>query len=107
EHPTILPREYRLCRFCRGAVQDEAHALFDCAASVRLVDLRARFLGDLTRRDPRVRSEYGAISNSEFMIKLLASRKAIQLYAMYTFNVLNVFDETPCFFPMIFRIPGQ
>ncbi|KAJ7466788.1 hypothetical protein B0H11DRAFT_2239669 [Mycena galericulata] len=52
-------------------------------------DSIARFLSDLAERDPR----------------LLASRKAITLYAMYTFNVLNVFDETPRFFPVIFRIP--
>ncbi|KAJ7503252.1 hypothetical protein B0H11DRAFT_1629693, partial [Mycena galericulata] len=50
-----VPREYRLCRFCCRAVEDEAHALFGCTASVRLVDLRARFLGDLAKRDPRVR----------------------------------------------------
>ncbi|KAJ7438023.1 hypothetical protein B0H11DRAFT_1829642, partial [Mycena galericulata] len=38
-----VPREYRLCRLCRGAVEDEVHALFDCAASVRLVELRSCF----------------------------------------------------------------
>ncbi|KAJ7290928.1 hypothetical protein C8J57DRAFT_1491456 [Mycena rebaudengoi] len=51
-----VPREYRLCRFCRRAVEDEVHALFDCTSQARLVDLRTRFLADLANRDPTTRA---------------------------------------------------
>ncbi|KAJ7090615.1 hypothetical protein C8R44DRAFT_990643 [Mycena epipterygia] len=31
-----VPRQHWLCRFCRGGVEDEVHALFDCDAEPRL-----------------------------------------------------------------------
>jgi hypothetical protein len=46
-----VPREHRLCRFCRRAVEDEVHALFDCSADFRLVDLRTDFLDSLLNCD--------------------------------------------------------
>jgi hypothetical protein len=42
-----IPRQHRLCRFCRGGVEDEVHALFDCTANLRLVELRSQFLKTL------------------------------------------------------------
>ncbi|KAJ7157667.1 hypothetical protein C8R43DRAFT_1183068, partial [Mycena crocata] len=39
-----VPREFRLCRLCRGAVADETHALLDCNTEERLVILRSDFL---------------------------------------------------------------
>ncbi|KAJ7494670.1 hypothetical protein B0H11DRAFT_2002927 [Mycena galericulata] len=102
-----VPRQHRLCRLCRGAVEDEVHALFDCVANPRLLELRARFLDSLTFCDPVVRASYMEMSTYDFMLKLIASRKAIQSFAKYIFLVLNLFQEFPLYFPVIFRIPGQ
>jgi hypothetical protein len=46
------PRELRLCRFCRTAVEDEAHAILVCTysvctAHVGLQPLRETFLHDI------------------------------------------------------------
>lgn len=38
-----IPREYWLCRFCKVAVEDSLHALFECKGSPDLVNLRSRF----------------------------------------------------------------
>jgi hypothetical protein len=47
-----IPREERLCRFCRGAVEDEVHALLDCNAHPPLIDLRLPFLREIIALDP-------------------------------------------------------
>ncbi|KAF9025823.1 hypothetical protein BDZ89DRAFT_922020, partial [Hymenopellis radicata] len=42
-----VPREWRLCRFCRGCVEDEVHALLVCDESGALVGLRNAFWDEL------------------------------------------------------------
>ncbi|KAF7338065.1 Reverse transcriptase domain-containing protein [Mycena venus] len=98
-----VPREFRLCRFCRGSVEDEVHALFDCVAEPRLIELRADFLGDLATRDPGLRALYGSISNYEFLLAVIPSRKAVQLFAKYIHLVLCAFQDTPRYSPVAFR----
>lgn len=102
-----VPREHRLCRFCRRAVEDEVHALFDCSADFRLVDLRTDFLDSLLNCDPVAHALSVSHSSYEFMIKLVSSRKAVKLFAKYIYQVLNIFDGTPRYFPLVFRSPGQ
>jgi hypothetical protein len=99
-------RKYRLCRFYRGAVEDEVHALFGCTSQARLVDLRTRFLADLANRDPTTRATHASSAHYAFLLRLVASRKAVQLFARYAFDMLNVFNESPGFFPVVYRVPG-
>ncbi|KAJ7162220.1 hypothetical protein C8R46DRAFT_904152 [Mycena filopes] len=98
-----VPREYRLCRFCRAGVEDEVHALFDCVHEPGLVQLRSDFLDSLALRDPVVWASYGVLRNYDFMLRLVASRKAVELFAKYIFCILNVFQNTPRFCPLVFR----
>ncbi|KAJ7456855.1 hypothetical protein B0H11DRAFT_2243748 [Mycena galericulata] len=35
-----IPREERLCRFCRDGVEDEVHSLLECEGSSRLMEMR-------------------------------------------------------------------
>ncbi|KZV88986.1 hypothetical protein EXIGLDRAFT_587321, partial [Exidia glandulosa HHB12029] len=44
-----VPRELRVCRFCRTEVEDEIHALFYCSADPALLLARQRFARDLWR----------------------------------------------------------
>ncbi|KAJ7078793.1 hypothetical protein C8R44DRAFT_654372, partial [Mycena epipterygia] len=101
-----VPRQHRLCRFCRGAVEDEVHALFECDVEPRLVELRARFMQKLDRCDPMMHASHMEMSKYDFMVKLFSSRKAIQAVAMYVYLVLCLFQETARYFPVVFRIPG-
>ncbi|KAJ7656247.1 hypothetical protein DFH06DRAFT_991790 [Mycena polygramma] len=100
-----VPRNLRLCRFCRGAVEDEVHALFDCTANARLVELRARFLDKLSICDPVLRAFHSQVSNYDFLLKLVPSRKAVRLFAMYVYDVLGLYQEFPRFFPVVLRLP--
>ncbi|KAJ7881351.1 hypothetical protein B0H14DRAFT_2224298, partial [Mycena olivaceomarginata] len=90
-----VPCEFRHCRFCRGAVEDEVHVPFDCIAEPRLIELKANFLGSLATRDPGLRAIYGSIPNYEFLLKVISSREAVQMFAKHTYLVLCVFQDTP------------
>jgi hypothetical protein len=103
---TAVPREHRLCRLCRGSVEDEVHALLDCTATPRLVDLRLDFLATLETCDRAAWEAYSHISNYAFLLKLIPSRKAVQAFAKYIFLVLSLFDETPRYVPVAFRTLG-
>ncbi|KAJ7127448.1 hypothetical protein C8R43DRAFT_957889 [Mycena crocata] len=102
-----VPREFRLCRLCRGAVEDETHALLDCNTEERLVMLRSDFLDGISSRDQALFALYGTMSNYDFLLKLIASRKLIQWVAKYVFNVLALYQEFPRFFPVAFRLPAN
>jgi hypothetical protein len=100
-----VPHDHRLCRLCRGAVEDEVHALFDCTGNARLVELRARFLDKLSGCDPALHESYTQLTTYGFLLRLIPSRKAVQLFAMFVFDVLGLFQEFPRFFPVVFRAP--
>ncbi|KAJ7163707.1 hypothetical protein C8R46DRAFT_901951 [Mycena filopes] len=100
-----VPRNFRLCRFCRAAVEDEVHALFDCIDDAGLLDLRRNFLDSLAACDPVVWGLYTVIPNYDFMLRLVASRKAVQIFAKYIFLVLSLYQDTPRYYPLVFRIP--
>ncbi|KAJ7770478.1 hypothetical protein B0H16DRAFT_1881494 [Mycena metata] len=90
-------------RFCRGGVEDEVHALFDCTGEQRLSELRARFLTALSVCDPKLHARYGQITNYDFLLQLVSTRKGIKLFAKYVYDVLSLFHEFPRFFPVVFR----
>ncbi|KAJ7044790.1 hypothetical protein C8F04DRAFT_1389078 [Mycena alexandri] len=98
-----VPRNFRLCRLCRGSVEDEVHALFDCTAELRLMQLRARFLASLSVCDPKVHTLYGQITNYDFLLQLVSTRKGVKVFAKYVYNVLALFQEFPRYFPVVFR----
>ncbi|KAJ7434852.1 hypothetical protein FB451DRAFT_951899, partial [Mycena latifolia] len=92
-----VPRAYRLCR---GAVEDEVHALFDCTAQIqRLEELRSRFLDTLSFCDPHLHTARSRVTSYEFLLKLVSSRKAVQAFAKYVFDILTLFQELPRYFP--------
>ncbi|KAK0421789.1 hypothetical protein EV421DRAFT_643098 [Armillaria borealis] len=50
-----IPRDWRLCRFCRVAVEDEPHVLLVCAAAPGLTCLRRKFIVDVCCICPQLR----------------------------------------------------
>ncbi|KAJ7143267.1 hypothetical protein C8R46DRAFT_919963 [Mycena filopes] len=100
-----VPREFRLCRLCRGAVEDEVHALFDCLLSERLIHVREQFLANLAGCDPDLRALHGQITNYDFLLRLVSSRKGVKCFAKFVCDVLMLFQEVPRYFPVVFRLP--
>ncbi|KAJ7205131.1 hypothetical protein B0H12DRAFT_1282487, partial [Mycena haematopus] len=99
-----VPRHWRLCRFCRGSVEEEAHALFGCVAESRLVEIREEFLAKLASDDPGLRLMYGTMPEYEFLLAVVASRKAVVVFAKFVFLVLQTFRECPAFVPVAFKV---
>ncbi|KAJ6519050.1 hypothetical protein C8R45DRAFT_807073 [Mycena sanguinolenta] len=99
-----VPRTLRLCRFCRGSVEDEAHALWGCAGELHLVQLRADFLHALATKDPELRRSYGTVPDYDFLLACIASRKAVVIFAKLVCVILQTFHETPPYVPLAFKI---
>ncbi|KAJ7037033.1 hypothetical protein C8F04DRAFT_953162 [Mycena alexandri] len=99
----LVPREFKLCRFCQQGVEDEVHTLFDCTHQAHIIELRSRLLDSLAPCDPVVWGSYGVVPSYDFLLKVAASRKAVQLFAKYIFIILGAFQEPPRFFPVVFR----
>ncbi|KAF8152673.1 hypothetical protein K438DRAFT_1864286 [Mycena galopus ATCC 62051] len=100
-----VPREWRLCRLCRGSVEDKVHALFGCVTEARLVDHRTIFLAALAGLDPATHSLYGSVPDYDFLIALISSRKAVAILAKFVHAILQTFQEFPAYFPVAFRSP--
>ena len=94
-----VPRHERLCRFCRAAVEDEAHALLGCDAHPPLVALRETFLTDAFKHDRSLEGAYMMRAPDDFLRCLVASRKAVRQVAKYVFDVLTLFDSFERYIP--------
>ncbi|KAJ7689815.1 hypothetical protein B0H17DRAFT_1134752 [Mycena rosella] len=94
-----IPREERLCRFCRGAVEDEVHALLGCDAHGPLTELREDFLSDAFECDPVLEAVFALLTHYDFLRQLVSSRKAIARFAKFVCQVLNLYDRYQRYIP--------
>ncbi|KAJ6449896.1 hypothetical protein C8R45DRAFT_751526, partial [Mycena sanguinolenta] len=39
-----IPRDLRVCRFCKAEIESPEHALLECTAELQLVQMRQDFL---------------------------------------------------------------
>jgi hypothetical protein len=93
-HQTV-PRDERLCRFCKKEIETPEHALLTCVSSDALVDLRANFLARLFSEIPDLRVQMMVLSNTEFLKAIIFPRSTIALVAKYAYEVLEVFYAVP------------
>ena len=95
----IVPREERLCRFCRAEVEDEIHALLQCKGHLPLVRLRESLLADIFYCDPPLQNAYARLTTPEFLQTMVGSRRAIRRVAKYVCDVLAIFDSFERYIP--------
>ncbi|KAJ7207268.1 hypothetical protein GGX14DRAFT_366489 [Mycena pura] len=93
------PRNWRLCRFCRCAVESESHALLGCMAKPELAGLRTDFLRevyDLVPNFPRIWESVDA-----FLLALVQCRNfdVTQRLAKLAFDVFAVYAACEVFKP--------
>ncbi|KAJ6601941.1 hypothetical protein DFH09DRAFT_900222, partial [Mycena vulgaris] len=72
-----VPREEHLCCFCRGAIEDEVHALLACEAQLPLVELRDTFLADVFECDSVLNEAFETLSPHAFLCHAVSSRAAV------------------------------
>ncbi|KAJ6591290.1 hypothetical protein DFH09DRAFT_1074010 [Mycena vulgaris] len=95
-----VPREERLCRFCREAIEDEVHALLACEAQLPLVKLRGTFLADVFECDSVLNEAFETLSPHAFLCRVVSSRAAVTRLANATFlqdsTLLSIFPLVTC-----------
>ena len=84
-----IPREERLCRFCKSQIEDPAHALSECTGNDDLKALRGRFMENVIKGLPQYRKQYG--NAWEMFRTLLADERVTDLLAKLCYNVLEVY----------------
>jgi hypothetical protein len=89
---SIVPREWRKCRFCEDSIEDPVHAMFICD-NVELNRVCEVFLAELYTKVPEFQ---GAFTNGMSMFRaVLAKREVTPILAKLAFNVLRIYDVTP------------
>ncbi|KZV97664.1 hypothetical protein EXIGLDRAFT_607803 [Exidia glandulosa HHB12029] len=91
-----VPRARRKCRFCRDAVEDELHALFECDGHEELNGFRLSLLDDVRR----VKGEGAVIRLLERPLEdvfqmLLADGDTVSALARCVHRVLRCFESIP------------
>ncbi len=94
-----IPRDWRLCRFCRVVVEDEQHALLVCAAAPGLACLRRRFLIDVCRICPRLDLAWNRLGIDDRLACLLQLPAAEPLFAQFVHHVFEIFRTVPVYIP--------
>ncbi|PPQ81254.1 hypothetical protein CVT26_015075 [Gymnopilus dilepis] len=97
-HRPQVPRERRLCRFCKLLVETPEHALLECTANNELTSLREKFCQDL----PPTLQEAGQNhqNNATRYLKLLIQSKGItDRLAEFTHDVLEIFNSVEVYIP--------
>ncbi|KAJ7824392.1 hypothetical protein B0H14DRAFT_2369638 [Mycena olivaceomarginata] len=79
----IVPRQWRLCRFCYIYVEDPAHAMFKCPQS-ELTEIRQAFLEKLNYELPGVVEQPDAL---QLFRGLLSKREITPLLAKLAYDV--------------------
>ncbi|KAF9016213.1 hypothetical protein BDZ89DRAFT_1094556 [Hymenopellis radicata] len=85
-----VPREWRLCRFCREEVEDEVHALL-------LVSLRAGFWTELDGRDAGWRGLRDTREGFFVLHMLLSSERVCARFGRFVSEVFALFDGSVMF----------
>jgi hypothetical protein len=88
----MVPREWRLCRFCETNVEDPAHAMVVCQQP-DLSNLREVFLAKLYAEVPEFEGKF--TSPMAFFWGVLERRAVTPLLAKLAFDVLRVYESTP------------
>ena len=91
-----VPREWRLCRFCRASVEDEVHALLECCHAPRLLELREEMRREVAAVLPGF---YWHPDLRIQLLRLLHDKRLPVPIAKFIFNVLSVFYSEPMYVP--------
>ncbi|KAJ7602036.1 hypothetical protein DFH06DRAFT_377521, partial [Mycena polygramma] len=97
-HKVRVPREARVCRFCRLGVENESHALLTCTTPA-LVAMRYQFLGDVYRLIPDFHRNWAFADDCLRELVQCRNFDVVQRLAKYTYEVLAVFATHPVFRP--------
>ncbi|KZV99246.1 hypothetical protein EXIGLDRAFT_605912, partial [Exidia glandulosa HHB12029] len=101
--PYDIPREARLCRFCRTAVEEPLHCLFHCRSSQDLCTARKAFWSSLTRKLPSHWSlpDLRNLDVEDLFHLLLSVPTTADILAALCARVMNIYETHPRFIPSL------
>ncbi|KAK0439658.1 hypothetical protein EV421DRAFT_847077 [Armillaria borealis] len=98
-----IPRDERLCRYCRQEVEDEAHVLLYCDGSDDLRALRSEFFHKVFRiAGSPLSSSLRAAPTGFDVIRLLLQTDNVDVmcsFAKFVYNVFSIYQRLPVFMP--------
>ncbi|KAJ7094229.1 hypothetical protein C8R43DRAFT_908025 [Mycena crocata] len=89
----FVEREFRLCRFCCRAVEDECHALLVCTGHPSLTGMRADFLRDVFAMRPEFLMHVQTVAPYDFLVGLLHCPDVTKRLAHFVYDILMVFEQ--------------
>ncbi|KAK0457408.1 uncharacterized protein EV420DRAFT_1309648 [Desarmillaria tabescens] len=88
------PREWRLCRFCKIAVEDEAHALLRCTIASGPVELCHLFIADAHTLSQSLGAAWDLLEFDDRLACLLQLPRLEPRLAQYVHQGLEIFRAT-------------
>lgn len=97
----VIPREWRLCRFCYEQCEDEAHALLGCHINPELNHCRETFFNDASTLFPDFDGFTDDLSLSELLQWLveMGDGDFRRRFARFVHDVFVIFAEKPVYVP--------
>ncbi|PPQ83377.1 hypothetical protein CVT26_012753 [Gymnopilus dilepis] len=95
-----IPRDMRLCRFCKVHIESPEHALLECAGNEDIMALRTEFTNKLEYELP----QWDLVKNLDPVNRLrtlIAERDTIGLLAKFTHEVIALYEATPVLIPSL------
>lgn len=92
-----IPSQLRICRFCKGDIEDPLHAMLTCTGNVDITALRSEFLRkarEVVRFPPEA-----ATSPHAFFLALYQDRMIVNVLARFVHKVLNIYKAVPILLP--------
>lgn len=97
-----IPRNDRVCRLCRQAVETPEHALLECDQNTDLNSLRSAFWTKIRASLPEVPAVPMAMPSSAKAVKwLIVQRGIAQLLGKFAFQVTEIYKSHPMFIPQV------
>ena len=93
----LVPRKWRLCRFCNDEVENPPHAMFGCNGSPELVDLQSTFLESIFLLSPSLHLAALSATPESFFIIALSHRHICNVLAKLAYDTLQVFGQREMF----------
>jgi hypothetical protein len=91
-----VTRNWRLCRFCKIAIESPEHALLECAGSNELCTLRDDFMVKVYTDIPHM-PRRPMISSIDLLKRILRERSTVRLLGKFTHEVLALYEATPIY----------
>lgn len=98
-HPMHIPREYRLCRFCKHAVETPEHALLECTRNIDLAAAQSAFMQNANQHMPSFLLLLQSSDALSCFKVLLYNRSVTALLTKYTHDVLLIYSAHPIYDP--------